>query len=125
MVFDTPIRGCKTKDAISVNIDVLILFEITKAKDFVYSIGPEKFDDLLRASQDEALRQMAWETSVENVHDLRGANTQHIIDEMNRKFERYGVKVHHFTVKNVTLPREMANDFEEKTLFESKTNMQH
>jgi regulator of protease activity HflC (stomatin/prohibitin superfamily) len=125
MVFDTPIKGCKTKDAITVNIDVLVVFEIVKAKDFVYSIGPEKFDDLLRASQDEALRQMAFEITVEKVHDLRGTNTQHIIDEMNTKFERYGVKVHHFTVKNVTLPREMANDFEEKTLFESKTTMQH
>jgi regulator of protease activity HflC (stomatin/prohibitin superfamily) len=125
IVFDAPVKGCKTKDAITVNIDVFVIFEIIRAKDFVYSIGPEKFDDLLRASQDEALRQMAWETSVENVYDLRGTNTQHIVEDMNSKFERYGVKVHNFTVKDVSIPPDMANDFEEKTLFESKTTMQH
>lgn len=125
MVFDTPTRGCKTKDAISVNIDVLIVFEIVRAKDFVYSIGPEKFDDYLRASQDEALRQMAWEMSVDSVYDLRGANTQHIVEDMNTKFERYGVKVHNFTIKNVFFEdTKITQDLEQKTLFESKTTMQ-
>lgn len=125
IIFDTPVRDCKTKDAITVNIDVLISFEIVRAPDFVYSIGPEKFDDLLRASQDEALRQMANETLVENIYDLHGANTEHIIKELNAKFEKYGVLIHHFTVKNVRIPQEMAQDFEDKTLFDSKTTMKH
>mmetsp|Transcript_100265 Transcript_100265/g.283964 ORF Transcript_100265/g.283964 Transcript_100265/m.283964 type:complete len:464 (+) Transcript_100265:73-1464(+) len=125
IIFDTPVKDCKTKDAITVNIDVMVLFEITKARDFVYSIGPEKFDDLLRASQDEALRQMAMETAVSNIYDLHGTDTDHIIKEMNAKFEQYGVQVHRFTVKNVTIPPEMAADFEDKTLFDSKTTMKH
>lgn len=125
IIFDTPVKDCKTKDAITVNIDVMVLFEITKARDFVYSIGPEKFDDLLRASQDEALRQMAMETVVSKIYDLHGADTDHIIKDMNAKFEQYGVHVHHFTVKNVTIPPEMAADFEDKTLFDSKTTMKH
>jgi len=125
IIFDTPVKGCKTKDAITVHIDVLIVFEIFRARDFVYSIGPEKFDDLLRASQDEALRQMANETLVENIYDLHGASTAHIITDLNTKFEKYGVKVHHFTVKNVTIPADMAQDFEDKTLFDSKTTMKH
>lgn len=125
IIFDTPVRDCKTKDSITVNIDVLISFEIVNAPDFVYKIGPEKFDDLLRASQDEALRQMANETLVENIYDLHGANTEHIVGELNNKFEKYGVKIHHFTVKNVRIPAEMAQDFEDKTLFDAKTTMQH
>jgi len=125
IIFDTPVRDVKTKDAITVNIDVLISFEIVRATDFVYSIGPEKFDDLLRASQDEALRQMANETLVENIYDLHGANTEHIVKDMNAKFEKYGILIHHFTVKNVRIPKEMGDDFEEKTLFDSKTTMKH
>jgi len=125
IIFDTPVRDCKTKDSITVNIDVLISFEIIRAPDFVYSIGPEKFDDLLRASQDEALRQMANETLVENIYDLHGANTDHIVKELNVKFEKYGVLIHHFTVKNVRIPPEMAQDFEDKTLFDAKTTMKH
>lgn len=125
IIFDTPVRDCKTKDAITVNIDVMIVFEIVRARDFVYSIGPEKFDDLLRASQDESLRAIANETPVEKIYDLHGQNTQHIIEELNKKFEKYGVRVHHFTVKNVRIPQEMAQDFEDKTLFDSKTTMKH
>jgi len=125
IIFDTPVRDCKTKDAITVNIDVLISFEVVRAPDFVYSIGPEKFDDLLRASQDEALRQMANETLVENIYDLHGANTDHIVKELNAKFEKYGVLIHHFTVKNVRIPPDMAQDMEDKTLFDSKTTMKH
>jgi len=125
IIFDTPVRDCKTKDSITVNIDVLISFEIIRAPDFVYSIGPEKFDDLLRASQDECLRQMANETYVENIYDLHGANTEHIVKELNAKFEKYGVLIHHFTVKNVRIPNDMAADMEEKTLFDAKTTMKH
>mmetsp|Transcript_56083 Transcript_56083/g.176018 ORF Transcript_56083/g.176018 Transcript_56083/m.176018 type:complete len:460 (-) Transcript_56083:51-1430(-) len=126
IVFDTPVKDVKTKDAITVNLDVMIVFKIERARDFVYSIGAQKLDDLLRAAQDESLRQMAMETNVENIYDLHGTNTQHIIDEMNEsKFSKFGVHILHFTVKNVGIPREMASDFEEKTLFDSKTKMQH
>lgn len=126
IIFDTPVRDCKTKDAITVNIDVMITFEVVSAPDFVYQIGPEKFDDLLRASQDEALREMANETLVENIYDLHGANTDHIVSSLNKKFEKYGVLVHHFTVKNVRISDDkMVQDMEDKTLFDSKTTMQH
>lgn len=125
IIFDTPGRDVKTKDRITVAIDVMIVLEITQAPDFVYSIGPEKFDDLLRASQDEALRSMANETDVADIYDLHGRNTEAIVAEMNTKFEKYGVFIHHFTVKNVRIPQEMAQDFEEKTLFDARTTMKH
>mmetsp|Transcript_53509 Transcript_53509/g.148360 ORF Transcript_53509/g.148360 Transcript_53509/m.148360 type:complete len:469 (-) Transcript_53509:127-1533(-) len=126
IIFDVPLKDCKTKDAISVNLDVLMVFEITNARSFIYDIGPAKLDDLLRASQDESLRQMAFETDIEHIYDLHGANTQHIVDEMNdTKFNKFGVHIHEFTVKNVTLPEDMSNDMQEKTLFDTKTSMQH
>lgn len=121
IVFDTPVKDVKTKDAINVNIDVLMTFEIRRAPDFVYSIGPEKFDDLLRASQDEALRKMANRTEVQHIYDLHGASTADILSEMNKKFEKYGVIIHHFTVKNVTIPAEFAEGFEAKTLLDAQT----
>jgi len=127
IVFDAPVKDAKTKDMITVNLDVMIQFEIVRPRDFVYNIGPEKFDDYLRASQDECLRKMAMETLVENIYDLHGKHeeTQQIVEILNGKFERYGVKVHQFTVKNVTIPQKMALEFQAKTLFESKTTEQH
>jgi len=63
---------------------------------------------------------------VEKIYDLQGHNTKHIADELNKsKFNGFGVKIHHFTVKNVSIHGEIANDWEEKTLLEPKTNMQH
>lgn len=121
IIVDTPVKDCKTKDHITVEIDVLIVFEIIQATDFVYGIGPEKLDDLLRASQEEVLRQMASEIEVENIFDLHGVTSEQWVTALNDKLNQYGVKIHHFTVRNVKIPRDMAGDFEAKTLYESKT----
>jgi len=121
IIFDTPVRDCKTLDNITVNIDVLIVLEIVKADLFVYGLGPEKLDSLLRASQEEVLRQVAFEIPVEKIYDLHGVSTETWVQSLNKNFAPYGVEVHHFTVRNVQIPTDMAQDFEDKTLFESKT----
>lgn len=121
IIFDTPVKDCKTKDNITVNIDVLIVLEITQAYDFIYSLGPEKLDSLLRASQEEVLRQVVYTKQIENIYDLHGAQTDGWVTDMNKQFQPYGVTIHHFTVRNVTIPAAMAKDFEDKTLYESKT----
>mmetsp|Transcript_32096 Transcript_32096/g.92238 ORF Transcript_32096/g.92238 Transcript_32096/m.92238 type:complete len:472 (+) Transcript_32096:61-1476(+) len=121
IIVDTPVKDCKTQDHITVEIDVLIVFEVVQATDFIYGIGPEKLDDLLRASQEEVLRHMVNEIPVERIFDLHGANTQAWVEALNNKLGQYGVKIHHFTVKNVKIPQDMARDFESKTLYDSKT----
>jgi regulator of protease activity HflC (stomatin/prohibitin superfamily) len=121
IVFDTPVKDVRTSDSITVSIDVMITFEITEAPNFVYGLGPEKFDDFLRASQAEVLRQMAVERPVASIYDLSGANTEKEVAGLNDKFAKWGVKIHHFTVKNVTIPDKLAKDAEERTLFDSKT----
>jgi len=121
IIFDTPVRECKTLDNITVNIDVLIVLEIVNADAFVYGLGPEKLDSLLRASQEEVLRQVAFEIPVEKIYDLHGVNTEGWVQSLNKSFEPYGVVVHHFTVRNVQIPTDMAQDFEDKTLYESRT----
>eukprot|EP00933_Yihiella_yeosuensis_P044091 TRINITY_DN3914_c1_g1_i1.p1 TRINITY_DN3914_c1_g1~~TRINITY_DN3914_c1_g1_i1.p1 ORF type:complete len:466 (-),score=98.02 TRINITY_DN3914_c1_g1_i1:72-1469(-) len=122
IIFDTPVKECKTKDGISVNLDVMIVFEIEKGRSFVYGMGPQKFDSFLRDSQDEAIRAIAIDTSIDKVQDLRGSNANEILEELNKRFERYGVKCHSFTVKDVVIPQEIAQDAEDKTLFEPMTN---
>ncbi|CAK0835424.1 unnamed protein product [Prorocentrum cordatum] len=51
IVFDAPVKACKTKDDISINLDTLVVLEMEQAFDFVYKLGPDKLDDLLRAMQ--------------------------------------------------------------------------
>eukprot|EP00812_Abedinium_dasypus_P001820 NODE_1219_length_1205_cov_708.596522.p1 GENE.NODE_1219_length_1205_cov_708.596522~~NODE_1219_length_1205_cov_708.596522.p1 ORF type:complete len:290 (+),score=117.07 NODE_1219_length_1205_cov_708.596522:3-872(+) len=63
--------------------------------------------------------------SVERIYDLHGTNTEGIVTELNSKVEKYGVVIHHFVVKGVTIPTAMAKDFEDKTLFDPQTAMKH
>uniref|UniRef100_A0A7S4QQA7 Band 7 domain-containing protein n=1 Tax=Alexandrium monilatum TaxID=311494 RepID=A0A7S4QQA7_9DINO len=121
IIVDTPVKGCKTQDHVEVQVDVLIVFEIVQATDFIYGIGPEKLEDLLRASQEEVLRQMVNGIPIEQIFDLHGANTDEWVQALNEHLNPYGVKIHHFTVRNVQMPPDMADNFEQKTLYESRT----
>jgi regulator of protease activity HflC (stomatin/prohibitin superfamily) len=121
IIFDTPVKSCKTKDDVNVDIDVLIDFAIVDARTFVHGLGPEKLDDLLRASQEESLRSMVGEIEVDNIFDLYGKETEKWVIEMNKMFLELGVKIKGFTVKNVKIPDDMATHFEQTTLYESKT----
>jgi len=120
-IFDTPVKDVKTKDHITVNIDVLVLFEIVNAMDFVYGLGVAGLDQLLRAAQEEEIRQIASETAVEEIFDLSGQNTDVWTQRMNSSFEKFGIEIKSFTVKNVSIPEDMAASFESKTLYESRT----
>jgi regulator of protease activity HflC (stomatin/prohibitin superfamily) len=121
IVFDAPVKACKTKDDISINIDTLVVLEIHQAFDFVYKLGPDKLDDILRAMQEEILRSLVAELGVEDIYDLQGEQTKENVEVMNEQLSEYGVRVQQFIVRNVSIPSDMARDFEDKTLYESKT----
>lgn len=122
IIFDTPVSDVKTKDHSTVKIDVIIVFSVKDAKKFVYGIGPEKLDDLLRASQEEILRELAYNKEVEAIYDLFGdESTKEWKDKMNDQFDEFGIEIVTFTVRNVSIPDKMAKDFEAKTLYASKT----
>lgn len=124
IIFDTPTKDVRTKDNTTVSIDIMMVFEVTDAYTFIYKVGPERLDDKLRAQQAECLRQMAMEVEVANIQDLYGESTQHILDDLNTRLADAGVKIHHFTIKNVTIPQQQSDDNEEKTLYESRTTEQ-
>merc|ERR1712194_686142 len=108
-------KDCKTADNVSVNIDVVIVFEITDARNFVYNLGPEKLDGLLRAAQEEALRGLASSVPHDKVYELQGMDTENIVSEINEKMnEQYGILIKHFTVKNVRLPPDLTLTMQRK-----------
>jgi len=120
IVFDTPVQNVKTADNINVTIDVVVVFVIEQAKDFVYQLGAEKFDDRLRNKEAEVLRTWANEIMVEDVHDLRSRDGASVLADFNNEFGKYGVKFTHFTVRSVVIPNNMATDFENKTLYDTQ-----
>lgn len=121
IIFDSPIQECKTKDDIPVTIEVLIVFGIDDAQKFVYDVGAEKLDALFRATQEEMLRMLVSETEIAHIYDLHGTSTDTFVSDINEQLKPYGVRVRHFTVRNVIMPPDWATDFQDKTLYESKT----
>lgn len=81
IVFETPVKGCKTADDVTVRIDICLIFRImgdtTKGEDpelvrrFVYELGPNGLEVQLRAAQDEAVRGLARSVMHTEVYKLR------------------------------------------------------
>uniref|UniRef100_K3X8U3 Band 7 domain-containing protein n=1 Tax=Globisporangium ultimum (strain ATCC 200006 / CBS 805.95 / DAOM BR144) TaxID=431595 RepID=K3X8U3_GLOUD len=81
IVFETPVKGCKTADDVTVRIDMCLVFRImgdeTKGEDpelvrrFVYELGPNGLEVQLRAAQDEAVRGLARSVQHTEVYKLR------------------------------------------------------
>ncbi|KAF1326410.1 Myosin protein, partial [Globisporangium splendens] len=81
IVFDTPVKGCKTADDVTVGIDMCLVLRImgdeSKGEDpelvrrFVYELGPNGLEVQLRAAQDEAVRALARSVMHTEVYQLR------------------------------------------------------
>ncbi|KAH9162020.1 hypothetical protein AeNC1_018872, partial [Aphanomyces euteiches] len=81
VVFDTPVKGCKTADDVTVHIDMNIVFRITgdeakgedpnMVKRFVYELGPQGLETQLRDAQEEAVRALARSVEHTEVYSLR------------------------------------------------------
>jgi len=80
-LFDTPIRGCKTADDVTVEIDIAIVFRImgdeSKGEDpnlvrsFVDEMGPVELGRQLTDAQAEAVRTLARKVEHTEVYGLR------------------------------------------------------
>uniref|UniRef100_A0AAV1V5S7 Band 7 domain-containing protein n=1 Tax=Peronospora matthiolae TaxID=2874970 RepID=A0AAV1V5S7_9STRA len=81
IVFDTPVKGCKTADNVTVGIDICLILRIMgdelKGEDpelvrrFVYELGPNGLEVQLRAAQDEAVLALARSVEHTEVYQLR------------------------------------------------------
>ncbi|TYZ59346.1 hypothetical protein PybrP1_008526 [[Pythium] brassicae (nom. inval.)] len=81
IVFETPVKGCKTADDVTVGIDMCLVLRImgdeSKGEDpglvrrFVYELGPNGLEVQLRAAQDEAVRALARSVQHTEVYQLR------------------------------------------------------
>jgi len=81
IVFDTPIRGCKTMDDVTVTIDICVVFRIMGdveknenpelVRTFVHKLGPAELARQLKDAQDERVRALARSVRHTEVYALR------------------------------------------------------
>ncbi|KAL7537486.1 hypothetical protein ACHAXR_007850 [Thalassiosira sp. AJA248-18] len=89
IVLDLPVKACKTKDNVTVNIDIALAFRIMGNSDlgenpdlvrkFVHELKPRGLEQQLRDAQDEAVRALARSLMHTEIYGIRsGENTKHI-----------------------------------------------
>jgi regulator of protease activity HflC (stomatin/prohibitin superfamily) len=81
IVFDTPIRGCKTSDDVTVTIDICVNIRImgdpergedpNLVREFVHKLGPVELGRQLKDAQDERVRALARSVKHTEVYALR------------------------------------------------------
>jgi len=91
---------------------------------FVFTIGPENMEELLRATQAETVRGLVRTVTINDAYDLRGYESDDMLKTLNEKMNPYGISVDQVTIANVTLPKDLAESMQKETTFETKQTEQ-
>jgi regulator of protease activity HflC (stomatin/prohibitin superfamily) len=85
IVLDLPVKACKTRDNVTVNIDVALAFRIMGnaelgedpelVRKFVYELKPRGLEQQLRDAQDEAVRGLARSLKHTEIYGIRSGST--------------------------------------------------
>ena len=107
-----------------VDIDLSLTFQIGPDEEaayrFVYHLGAHRFDDLLTAQTDEAIRGLVYSVPYRKVHDLREAFAQGTMRALNKVLLDFGVTIKSVKVTDVRLPAELSQTLENTTSFKTK-----
>eukprot|EP00011_Vannellida_sp_DIVA3-517-6-12_P007680 CAMPEP_0114625352 /NCGR_PEP_ID=MMETSP0168-20121206/11227_1 /TAXON_ID=95228 ORGANISM="Vannella sp., Strain DIVA3 517/6/12" /NCGR_SAMPLE_ID=MMETSP0168 /ASSEMBLY_ACC=CAM_ASM_000044 /LENGTH=410 /DNA_ID=CAMNT_0001836633 /DNA_START=49 /DNA_END=1278 /DNA_ORIENTATION=+ len=118
------IKACPTRDNVLIELEVDFLLHVSEPETFVYSIGPENMEELLRATQAESVRTLVRTISVSKAYDLRGYESQDMLVTLNEKMNKYGIVVDQVTISNIQLPKDLALSMQRETTFETKQTEQ-
>eukprot|EP00978_Attheya_sp_CCMP212_P044827 scaffold324068_cov30-Attheya_sp.AAC.1 len=73
--YNAPAQNCPTADNVMVNVDLSLTFrigpDVDVAQAFVYLLGAHRFDELLSAEAEEAIRGLVYSVTHNKVNDLR------------------------------------------------------
>lgn len=114
------VNACPTKDNVLISLGVDFLLHVNDPETFVYSIGPENMEELLRATQAETVRGLVRTVTINDAYDLRGYESDDMLATLNEKMNPYGITVDQVTIANVALPDDLAQSMQKETTFETK-----
>ena len=94
--YDAPVKRCPTKDNAYVDIDIHFSFRMplgeNEVKNFVYRLGAGRFDELLAAETEEAMRSFINTIWLSQVFDLKSDMAIAMMTDLNKKFSPYGIR---------------------------------
>mmetsp|Transcript_40925 Transcript_40925/g.85981 ORF Transcript_40925/g.85981 Transcript_40925/m.85981 type:complete len:531 (+) Transcript_40925:151-1743(+) len=91
IVLDLPVKACKTKDNVTVNIDIALAFRIMGdaslgedpdlVRKFVHELKPRGLEQQLRDAQDEAVRALARSLKHTEIYGIRSGENLKLISQ--------------------------------------------
>jgi len=118
--YDAPVTRCPTSDDVHVNVDVVLVFRITDAEKFVYTLGAPNFDDFMTGVVDESIRALVRAQTHANVYELRSSKASEMLQKLNDKFMPSGVSFEDCKITSVWLPPTLTGYLQETTEFDKK-----
>ena len=102
--------------SVMVNVDMSIKFRIgpnvEEARTFVYQIGANRFNSLLTAECEEAMRTLINLITHDRVNDVRREIGSKMLSILNERCNRYGVEIMEVIITSISLPMELQQRLE-------------
>lgn len=122
--YNHPVFNCPTSDNVMVEVDVSLTFQVgptfQDAKKFVYRLGAHRFDEMLSAETEEAIRALVNDVPVMKVHDLREEFAGDMRDNLNKTFSEYGIMIGAVKVTDVKLPKSLEDMLQKRTSYQTE-----
>jgi len=124
ITYNCPVHDCHTSDNIMVNIDLSLTFrigpDIDAARNFVYRLGANRFDELLSAETEEAIRGLVYTETHDKINNLRDDFSVGMLTTLNAKCNAYGVQILNVRITDVMLPTDLQLRLERTSAFKAK-----
>ncbi len=105
-----------------VDVDLSLTFRIgpdsEDVSNFIYKLGAHRFDELLTAEVEQAIRALVYSTTHDRVNDLREEFATSMLSTLSSKFAVYGVTILNAMITNVILPPDIQNQLERTTVLQ-------
>mmetsp|Transcript_31007 Transcript_31007/g.37844 ORF Transcript_31007/g.37844 Transcript_31007/m.37844 type:complete len:420 (+) Transcript_31007:126-1385(+) len=124
ITYNAPAQDCPTADNVMVNVNLSLTFrigpDVDAARHFVYRLGAMRFDELLSAECEEAIRGLVYGVTHDKVNDLREEFASGMLLTLNSKVNTYGIQILNVKITDVRLPKALQERLERTTAFKTK-----
>jgi len=109
---DVPEQICITRDNVQVHVDGVLYLQVLDPKRASYGIGDFMF--AIAQLAQTTLRSEVGKIDLDRTFEERGAINAHLVSELDKASDPWGVKVLRYEIKNITPPEDVITAMEKQ-----------